>query len=105
MPSVHVYHRQHNCLGMCLGTPNSNTRSELKIHLHARYFAIVLDLRVPVTFPSNLDTGFTPRCSRQVSQIVRLNRGSAWWIFQRFLLKPRLLPLSAQLLHPGHQQV
>ena len=33
---------------MCLGTPNSNTRSELEVHLHARYLTVVLDSCVPI---------------------------------------------------------
>ena len=62
-PSIHVNHGQHSGLGMCPGTPNNNTRSELKVHVRARSLAIVLDACVPVAFPSGLSTDFTPRSS------------------------------------------
>ena len=52
VPSIRVYHRQHSGLGMCQGTPNSNTINELKVHLHARYLGVVLDSGVTIAFPS-----------------------------------------------------
>ena len=73
--SIHVYHRLHSGLGMCVGTPNSITRNEVKVNFHARYLAVVLDSRVPVAFPSATD--FTPWSSWQVSQVVRLDHCSA----------------------------
>ena len=41
--SVNAFHRQRSGFGICLRTPNRNTRNELKVHLHARYLAVVLD--------------------------------------------------------------
>ena len=81
MPAV-VNHRQHSCLGLCLGTPHSNTRDELEIHLHTRNLTVVLDWRVPITSPSGLDTNFTPRSSWQVSQVVSLYHGPAWRVLR-----------------------
>ena len=48
IPIVHVNHRQHICLGLCLA--HNNTRDELEIHLHTRNFTVVLDLLVAITF-------------------------------------------------------
>ena len=75
-------HRQHSCLGLCLGTPHSDTRDELEIHLHTRNLTVVLDLRVPIIFPSGLDTDFAPRSSWQVSQVVSLHHGPAWRVLR-----------------------
>ena len=62
-------HRQDSGLGMSLGKPNSKTRNELKVDLHARYLAVVLDSRVPVVFSLGLEHRFTPRSSRQASHV------------------------------------
>ena len=100
----YVNHRQHSCLGLCLGTPNSDTRDELEIHLHTRGLTVVIDLRVPLTSPSGLDTDFAPRSSRQVSQVVALS----WPCLvgpQGLSVEPRSCPLFGQFPCPGHQLV
>ena len=38
--------------------------------------AVVLDLRLPVAFPSGVNTDFTPRSSWQMGQVVRHSHGS-----------------------------
>ena len=102
--SIHVYHRQHSCLGMCLGTPTATPEMKLKIHLHARYLAIELDSCVPIAFPSGLNTDFAPRSSWQVSQVAHLNHCSARWIV-RSLQWNCSRCLSVQLPHPGLPRV
>ena len=83
IPTVHVNHRQHSCLGLRLGTPHSDTGDELEIHLHTRNLTVVLDLRVPIIFPA-VWTDFAPQSIRQESQVVGLYHGPAWWVLRDF---------------------
>ena len=95
--SIHVNHRQHSGFDTCLGRPHSNTRNELKVHLHAQYLAVVLGSCVPVALPSGVNTEFAPRSSKQVSQVV----------VDRLVpsVERQLSPLSVQPRHPVLLQV